>query len=303
MAPQRAEFRFISPELGTIGADEDISGFDKKSNWDVAVRYQDLKRLLSIDAKDKEKLKARAIAAILEQAKAVVGPMQKPNIRKTLSSLDCIALGVSADFNAEATVQEVLALGQNPSRTNIGVEHLYYDALIEKEAFVTLVMDASLSMTSEKIALLAVAAAVVLLTMQTQKVSLIAFASKAKVIKSFNEDLTPVQVIERILEIPTHGLTNIEEALVLADKVAHSAKGKKPANVVLISDGKYTEGKDPVYLAKKFRRLHALKIGRDIAGRLLLIDLVRQGSGKLFEARKMSDLPKTMYSVMRLVMR
>lgn len=287
----------------SVGADEDISGFDKKSNWDIAVRYQDLKRLVSIKDEDKALFKKRAIKAILDQARSAVGPMQKPIQKKSLSAQECNILGVDAEFDMESSIEEIIGAGKRLNSKELLLEHFKYNVSLEKEASVVVVMDASLSMTSEKIALLAVAAAVVSLSFQSTKVAFIAFASKSKVIKTFEENLTPEQVIERILEIPTHGLTNIEAALISAAKTADAVKDKKSANVVLISDGKYTEGKDPMYLAKKFRHLYALKIGRDIAGQSLLLDLVRSGNGRLFSARKMQDLPKTMYSVLRLVMR
>ena len=163
-------------------------------------------------------------------------------------------------------------------------------------------MDASLSMRGEKIALLAVASAVVSLCLPPRRLSLMGFDSGIRWVKKFEEDLPIERIVERVLELPTGGFTNIELALQETEKTL-SLFHKEKANVVLITDGKYTEGNDPTPLASHFPRLHVLKIGRDQAGRSLLFELCARGNGRFFEARKISELPNTMYKAMRTVLR
>lgn len=280
--------------------DEDISGYDKKPSWDVAVRYQDLKRLLSIPDKEKAKLKKRAVQGVLDRARRVLGSVLKPERSVTLDYREFQAAGGRGELDLSATFEEGLARGLSPGAFD--AEALRFDARVEKDQDIALVMDASLSMTGEKIALLAVAAAVVALCVPSRRLALLAFASQAKVIKPFGEELALETLVERVLEIPTMGLTNLELALKESLKLVDAA-GKAGANVILITDGKYTEGKDPTPLAARFKKLHALKLGRDIAGRALLQDLVRGGNGRLFEVRRMPDLPRVMYGAMKSLLR
>src|SRR4051812_43914046 len=67
----KAVMAFIAPELLLVGAPSDASGFEQKPSWDVAVRFQDLKRLGNIPAKEKARLKRRAIEGVLTRARAI----------------------------------------------------------------------------------------------------------------------------------------------------------------------------------------------------------------------------------------
>ena len=126
--------------------------------------------------------------------------------------------------------------------------------------------------------------------------------SRARWIKRFGEELTPEMVVEKVLELPAGGFTNMELAITeTLNALARSHRER--ANVILISDGKYTEGADPAPLAARFKHLNVLKIGRDQAGRELLQELSTRGNGRFFEARRIEDLPRTMYGAMKSLLR
>jgi Mg-chelatase subunit ChlD len=186
----------------------------------------------------------------------------------------------------------------------VSEDALRFDARIEKKVDVALVMDASLSMTGEKLALLAVSAAVVALCVPAPRLALMGFDSKVRWIKRFGDELSLEQIVERVLELPAGGFTNMELALSEMLRVL-GQQNKERANVILIGDGKYTEGGDPSHLAPRFKHLNSLKIGRDQAGRDLMMELSGRGSGtgQFFEARRISDLPRTMYGAMKRLLR
>jgi uncharacterized protein YegL len=285
----------MSPELVT-GSEDDFSGLDKRSMWDIAVRYQDLKRMVSIDKHQKEKIKAGAIEEIIRRAHDAVSSIVRPSEKKIVTNEEAQALGVTGDMAIEETIEHGLGMGHHRPR------EILYEAQVLKKSPVVVVMDASLSMTGEKIALLAVAAAVIAMSIESDDLAMAAFASKFRVIKRFDEVISLPEVVSRVLEIPSHGLTNLELALENANVLALSSK-RGQANVVLISDGKYTEGKDPAYLGHKFKNLQILKIGKDIAGRELLNELVRKNRGSVQEVRQMRDLPKAAYKTVRSILR
>lgn len=280
------------------GVDEDISGYDQKPSWDVAVRYQDLKKLLSIPDKEKRKLRRRAINGVLQQARSLLGSVMKPEKPAILTWQEFWQQGGRGDVDLLSTIDVGISSGAHKIDSVASLDWLRFESRQTKETDIILVMDASLSMTGEKIALLAVAAAVVSFCVPTTNLCLIAFSSQGKVIKGFQEVIDIPEIVERVLEIPAYGLTNLEAGLLETIKVQQE-KRRAQSNVILISDGKYTEGKDPSYLAHRFQKLHALKLGRDVAGLALLRELTSIGNGVLFEARRPHDLPKTMYAAMK----
>jgi Mg-chelatase subunit ChlD len=288
---------FIAPELLEVSEPEDVSGFEGRPSWDVAVRFQDLKRFGHISDKEKQKLKKRAIEGILKRAHQILGAVLKPERTEILDYKRFMETGAKGELDVLATLEEDIL---KALRGDVNV--LRFDARLEKQNQIALVMDASLSMTGEKIALLGVAVAVVAICVPSMSLSLMGFDSNVRWIKRFHSEMPIEKIIEGVLELPAGGFTNLELALQETLK-ALSQDQKKQANVILISDGKYTEGGDPSYLAKRFDHLSVLKIGRDQAGRELLTDLTHLGKGKLFEARKISDLPRTMYGAMRVLLR
>jgi Mg-chelatase subunit ChlD len=284
-----------------VGAPQDVSGFDHRPSWDVAVRFQDLKRLGNIPDKHKIVLKRRAIEGVLTRAQSILGAVIKPERNAVVDYRTFLESGGRGELDVLATLDEDMARGVLSTGKSTE-EILRFDARLEKDVDIALVMDASLSMTGEKIALLAVSAAVVALCVPTARLSLMGFDSRARWIKRFGEELTPEMVVEKVLELPAGGFTNMELAITeTLNALARSHRER--ANVILISDGKYTEGADPAPLAARFKHLNVLKIGRDQAGRELLQELSTRGNGRFFEARRIEDLPRTMYGAMKSLLR
>lgn len=281
--------------VGDPGDTNDVSGYENKPSWDVAVRFQDLKRFAHIPDKEKKLLKKRAIQGVLDRAHALLGAVIKPEQKKIIDYKTFIDSGQKGELEIIETLDELFSKG-------ISNDVLRFGARVEKNNQIALIMDASLSMTGEKIALLAVAAAVVALCVPSEKLALMGFDSKVSWIKKFDQSMSIETIVEKVLDIPAGGFSNLAKALLEMSKMIEGSKYPRP-NVILISDGKYTEGADPSYLSKRYKSLNVLKIGRDQAGRELLLELSSGGNGRFFEAKKIGDLPKTMYSAMRALLR
>ena len=69
--------------------------------------------------------------------------------------------------------------------------------------------------------------------------------------------------------------------------------------MILISDGRYTEGKNPIDLAKKFPFLYTVKIGKDPSGRQVMREIADTGQGRFIEVRDMKDLPRLLLNAIR----
>ena len=265
----------------------DLTGYDQKTSWDVSVHFQSIKRYAHVTDIVKKKLKQRAVEGILGRARDLVGQVSRPERIVSLNQKEFEERALRGEIDFDSTLES---------------GELYFEAKEPIERKIALLMDCSMSMKGEKIALLGVAVVAVAMAVSPRSLCLLGFDSKAKWIKHFSEDLTLSEIAERILDLPAGGFTNME--LGFEEMLRELDQVRAPdARVILVGDGKYTEGRDPLFLADRFRHLHVLKLGADQGGRELLKVIAERGSGRFFEARKFLDLPKTLYETVRTVSR
>ena len=177
---------------------------------------------------------------------------------------------------------------------------------VHRPQSIVLCIDTSLSMTGEKLALTAVALAVVLLEFPEDPVSIVAFENEAIILKKLNESLSIEALVERFLDVPAQGYTHLEDGMKAALRMVQQAEsfhtGRRPS-VVLLTDGKYTAGRDPAYLANHFPHLVLLKMGNEKASQNLCRELATQGHGSLHEVGELEALPTIMYNVVKDLLR
>lgn len=166
-------------------------------------------------------------------------------------------------------------------------------------------IDTSLSMTGEKLALTAVALGVVCLQFPREKMAVLSFEHEARILKRPDEICGAREVLRRFLLSPTQGYTDLEEGLrVTLDCIpSFSGRAERPVATLLLTDGKYTAGKDPTYLASRFPSLHVLKMGRDSSSEALCRDLARFGRGRLYGVAELRALPASMVAASRDLLR
>jgi Mg-chelatase subunit ChlD len=295
--------------LGSSSAfseDEDPLALDltSASSWDVAVRYHELKRRLVHRGANPKLLRKLSADAILARAQEVLGSVVHPAEQRTslMRELPALAEQPEIDFD-ESLENSPLALSGKVVLTE---DDIWMSYSVHRPQGVILSVDTSLSMTGEKLALTGVAIAVVLLQFPDDPVGIVAFENEAKVIKRPEERISIHQLVERFLDVPAQGYTHLEDGLKSALKLMRdaSAAGQgRPASTVLLTDGKYTAGKDPGYLAPKFPHLVVLKMGREKASLNLCQELAQKGSGALREVGELESLPQVMYSVVKDLLR
>ena len=74
-------------------------------------------------------------------------------------------------------------------------------------------VDTSLSMAGEKMALAAVAAAVLALKLRPGDLAVVLFADGARVVSRLGEEVGPAELVRRMLAVPCGGGTDIAAAL------------------------------------------------------------------------------------------
>ncbi len=188
-----------------------------------------------------------AVRAVLARAAHLVGPLRGA----TRPVREPLAGDLVGEFDVEATLER--ALGKPyPEDGDWIVEHR-----IERRHQVVLMMDTSLSMAGEKMALAAVAAAVLALNLAPGDLAVVLFADDARTVVRLHEEVSAAELVRRMLDTPCGGATNVAAALELG--CCELARGRDPRRCgLLVSDGLYTAGSDPRPVAARYRTLHVL---------------------------------------------
>ncbi len=288
-------------------ADEDVV-FDLKSasSWDIATRYHEFKTKPSLKKNEKlaDHIRKISARAVLDRAQAILGSIVRPMDRKlgTLDSIPPDASEVEIEIDETIENSPFVALGKAVARN----EDLWMEYQVRRGQAVILSVDTSLSMTGEKLALTAVALAVVLLQFPDDPIGIVAFENESRILKSPDERISLEQLIERFLDVPAQGYTHLESGVRTALELVKNSKSlgiHRPPSAVLLTDGKYTAGKDPAYLASRFPHLVVMKMGNERSSRELCREMAKKGSGALREIDHLEALPQAMYSVVKDLLR
>jgi hypothetical protein len=152
----------------------------------------------------------------------------------------------------------------------------------------------------------AIAAATLAYKLENDYYSIIVFKDKAETLKSIIEPPPDIEeLIMKILNLKTGGLTNIEEALkrgVEELELIWTREHIGDRMGIIITDGWVTAGGDPRNVAVYFPKLHVIQVG--IGGGLqnsidLCKDLARIGRGNYIFIEDFSELPNHVMNILR----
>lgn len=237
-------------------------------------------------------IRAAAVRAVLTRAQAVVGVSRKEAKRVNAT----FRKRPHAELNLEQTFDNTL-VKPHPDADDLVVHHRE-----QKELSCAMMLDTSLSMSGQKLALLAVAATVLAFRLPSADFALIAFESAASTLKKMRIKMSVPQVAKVILEVPAIGYTNIEAAL--AEGIQQLALGRHKNRVgILLTDGKYTAGADPILQAARYRTLHVVLLGDFNTDPDACQAIAKTGHGRLFKAQAFHELPRTLYRLLNDLLR
>lgn len=278
------EIKFFPPESITEEGDGAVENL-ADSDWEKALHYHELKKRL--DEVKRAKVRATAIRAIVQKALATMGAVQRPYDLKNVSW----HAHPQEEFDLEASLEE------DPS-----LETLMVEMREPRRAEVVICIDTSLSMTGKKLALTAVALAVLALQLEPEDYAVVAFESDANIVKPVGEPLDLYRMLEKFMELPARGLTNIEAGLLAAEKQVLNGKLPKK-HVILMTDGRFTAGKNPEYIVPRLPRLHVVQTGSPWSSPRFCRGLARQGRGKYVRVAHLEHLPSALYSLVSGIIR
>lgn len=230
--------------------------------------------------------------AVLKRAVSLVGPMRLTTrvVREEMRE------PYSGELDVEATLENVLGKAF-PEPGDWVVQHRE-----ERHHQVVMMVDTSLSMSGENMAIAAVAAAVLALKLRAQDLSVVVFDDVAETITHLGERDAAEEVVRRMLNQPVGGYTNIEAALELG--AAELERGRNPRRSgLLITDGVATAGGDPLPPANRFPRLFVMLTEDYKMNPSLCRRLADAGHGDVFPVGAFRQLPARMLDVANRVLR
>jgi hypothetical protein len=197
-----------------------------------------------------------AAGAVLRRAGRLVGPLKAA----TRTVCEPLLEPWGGELDVEATVDNLLGKPY-PEQGDLMVRRR-----VDRRHQVVLMVDTSLSMAGEKMALAAVATAVLALKLRPGDLAVELFADDARLISCFDEEVPPAELVRRMLAVPCGGGTDIAAALRLGH--AELQRGRDPGRSgLLVTDGMYTSGADPLPAAARFGPLHVLLMETQPAAR------------------------------------
>lgn len=233
----------------------------------------------------------KLVDLVLDHAKRVIAHPSRPTVTKTESFL--------REPFGELALEE--SIEENP------LLHDAEDFLVqyseEKPFSCVAMLDASSSMSGEKHLLASIAVAVLLLEVQSKDASVIVFASEAKRIKGLLSDEAPEETILSFLRTHPRGFTNIARGLEEGLSELRKQGGRKRKVGLIATDGRSTEGKDPIEIAREYDFLVVLHLHGPGSHIDASKQIAQAGHGICLEVEKFEELPRKLYEAIRVLAR
>ncbi|MHA1749398.1 MAG: VWA domain-containing protein, partial [Promethearchaeota archaeon] len=167
---------------------------------------------------------------------------------------------------------------------------------------VVLILDTSGSMYGKLLLNAALTTSVLAYNMEKEDFAIVLFNSTAMILKKIDKKKPVNNIIDEILDSEAVGFTNIEIGLDKGLKELNKVREKTRHKFgILISDGNYNRGKDPLYLAKKYPKLHVIGMpaGNDAdRGIDTCRKLAKAGRGKFYAVKDYKEIPRALMNLL-----
>ena len=244
-----------------------------------------------LDPKRRRVFRRLARTALLKQSLRIAGE----GLRGDLFKQSLYEPGL--DFDLEETIDQTME--RYPDGIPVlGINDIVGIDRVQRKKSGVLILDTSGSMFGERNINAALTAAIMAYSMRKDDYSVIAFNTKAFIIKKFDEEMKVQDIVDRILDLEAIGHTNIEDALKVGARELRRLKTRFKW-AILFTDGVYNKGKDPRYLAREFKKLHVINLPGKKWGMRVCQDLSRLGAGKYVAVRSYEEAPRALMRILR----
>ncbi|MHA1917773.1 MAG: VWA domain-containing protein [Candidatus Ranarchaeia archaeon] len=260
--------------------------------------YTAMQILLSLRA-PLEKSDQKRLTSLAKRSIQIYAPNRLgQGIRPEISRLEPSVFGESGELALEETLENILET--KPTLINDFSELEQEDILIKerypKQKTAVLILDTSGSMHGGRLSIAATAAALIAHHLTNDYLGIITYAQVPIVLQRLTDipdSKRTSKIITSLLTVQPIGHTNLEAALIKGYKELLRTPPNTPKEdrwALLLTDGVYSMGEDPLNIARKFPHLHVLatptsheKIEPPGQGRNLLKQMAKVSNGKYAE--------------------
>ena len=248
---------------------------------------------------------------ISEQYKQVFRRLARQSIIKT--SLKITSKGIRGTFKKVAPSYQIGSpefdldetIQQNPLniyKNSLTYKDIYGIQRKKQKRKIVMILDTSGSMYGKLLLNAALTTSVLAYNMEKESYGIVLFNSTAMVLKKIDKKKPVITIIDEILDSEAVGFTNItiglEKGLQELNKIKEKTRHKSG---ILITDGNYNRGKNPLDLAKKYPKLHVIGIPAENdaeRGIDTCREIARVGQGKFFAVNNYKEIPRALIELL-----
>jgi Mg-chelatase subunit ChlD len=267
---------------------EAVSAIAQNQRMEDGLRELYFERLMAERDSLDPKLDAALVRLVMERARRVVAHPSRPVVLQTQS----YSMRPDGELDIEASLEENFSLSN--------VDDLRVEVQTERSRPCVLMLDCSSSMSGDKHLTASIAVAVLLLRLAVRDAGLVVFHSASKIIKPLLSEETAEQTVLDFLRFQPKGFTNINLGLETGLKQLRS-RGAKRMIGLLASDGRSTQGGDPLKAARQFDCLVVLHLHGPGSYLEASQKMASEGGGVCLEVEDFEALPRKMYEALRII--
>ncbi|MFW9875608.1 MAG: VWA domain-containing protein [Candidatus Thorarchaeota archaeon] len=207
-------------------------------------------------------------------------------------------IGMS-EFSLDETIQH------NPLKIyekNLNYKDIYGVERKRQKRKVVLILDTSGSMYGRLLLNAALTSSVLAYNLEKEDYAIVLFNSTAMVLKKINQKKSVMKIIDEILDSEAVGFTNIQIGLEKGLKELNKTKqNRKDRFGILISDGNFNRGGDPVEIAKKYSKLHVIGMPTEndaTQGIKKCQEIAKAGRGKFYAVKEYKEIPRALIELL-----
>jgi hypothetical protein len=203
------------------------------------------------------------------------------------------------EFSIDETIQH------NPLKIfekNLNYKDIYGIERKRQKRKIVLILDTSGSMYGRLLLNAALTTSVLAYNMEKEDYAIVLFNSTVMVMKKINQKRPIDTIIDDILDSEASGFTNISIGLEKGLRELNKMKdNRKNRFGILITDGNYNRGEDPIILAKTFPKLHVIGMPAENdadQGIETCREIANAGKGKFYAVKDYKEIPRALIEIL-----